>query len=62
MVLIQEKLWSIVCERRARSDSDKPKLLEAYKEDAECVMATIFLHLNENTERYVRDLRDPVLI
>jgi hypothetical protein len=62
MVLIREKLWSIVCERRARPDSDKPKLLEAYEEDAERAMATIFLHLDDNTERYVRDLRDPVLI
>jgi hypothetical protein len=25
-------------------------------------MATIFLHLDDNTERYVRDLRNPVLI
>jgi hypothetical protein len=62
MVLIREKLWSIVCEKRARPDSDKPKLLEAYEEDAERAMATIFLHLDDNTERYVRDLRDPVLI
>jgi len=62
MVLIREKLWSIVCERRARPDSDKPKLLEAYEEDAERAMATIFLYLDDNTERYVRDLRDPVLI
>jgi hypothetical protein len=62
MVLIREKLWSIVCERRARPDSDKPKLLEAYEEDAERAMATIFLHLDDNTERYVRDLRNPVLI
>jgi gag-polypeptide of LTR copia-type len=62
MVLIREKLWSIVCEKRARPDSDGSKLLEVYEEDAERAMATIFLHLDDNTERYVRDLRDPVLI
>jgi hypothetical protein len=62
MVLIWEKLWSIMCKKRARLDSNESKLLEVYKEDAKRVMATIFLHLDDNIERYVRDLQDPVLI
>ena len=61
MVLIREKLWSIVCERRIKPDSST-KAQAKYDDDAERATATIFLYLSETVERYVRDLRDPVII
>jgi hypothetical protein len=61
MVLIRERLWGIVCERRIKSESDI-KVQADFDDDAERATATIFLHLDDNTERYVRDIRDPVLV
>lgn len=61
MVLIREKLWSIVCERRTKPESGA-KAQTDYDDDAERATATIFLYLSETAERYVRDLRDPVAV
>lgn len=59
MVLIREKLWSIVCERRTKPESGA-KAQTDFDDDAEKATATIFLYLSETAERYVRDIRDPV--
>jgi hypothetical protein len=61
MVLIREKLWSIVCERRTKPESGV-KAQTDFDEDAERATATIFLYLSETAERYVRDVRDPVAL
>jgi hypothetical protein len=61
MVLVREKLWSVVCERRVKPESG-PKAQADYDDDAERATATIFLYLSETAERYVRELRDPVVI
>ena len=61
MVLIREKLWSIVCERRIKLDSST-KAQTKYNDNAERAIATIFLYLLETAERYIRDLRDPIII
>lgn len=61
MVLIREKLWGIVCERRTKPESGAKAQTE-FDEEAERATATIFLYLSETAERYVRDLRDPVAV
>lgn len=61
MVLIREKLWGIVCERRTKPESGA-KAQADFDEDAERATATIFLYLSETAERYVRDVRDPVVV
>jgi hypothetical protein len=61
MVLIREKLWGIVCERRIKPESGA-KAQADYDDDAERATATIFLYLSETAERYVRNLRDPVAV
>lgn len=61
MVLIREKLWGIVCERRTKPESGA-KAQTDYNDEAERATATIFLFLSETAEKYVRDLRDPVAI
>lgn len=61
MVLIREKLWGIVCERRTKPESGA-KAQTDFDEEAERATATIFLFLSETAERYVRDLRDPVAV
>lgn len=61
MVLIRERLWSIVCERRTKPESGA-KAQADFEDDTERATATIFLHLSAIAERYVQDLRDPVLI
>ncbi len=61
MVLIRERLWGIVCERRVKSESSVKEQAD-FDDEAERATATIFLHLDENAERYVRDIRDPVLV
>jgi hypothetical protein len=61
MVLIREKLWGIVCERRTKPESGA-KAQADFEEDAESATATIFLYLSETAERYVRDVRDPVAL
>jgi len=66
MLLIREKLWSIVCQRRVRPDGgseDKPtKAQIEFDDDAERATATIFLYLDEMAESHVCNLRDPVAI
>ena len=61
MVLIREKLWSIVCKRKPRPEDDDARILE-WDEEAERATATIFLCLSEAAEKHVQDLRDPVKI
>jgi hypothetical protein len=61
MVLIREKLWGIVCERRTKPESGA-KAQADFDEDAERATATIFLYLSETAERYVRDVRNPVAL
>ena len=61
MVLIREKLWGIVCERRTKSESGA-KAQADFDDEAERATATIFLHLDDNIERYVQYIRDPVLV
>lgn len=61
MVLIREKFWGIVCQRRTKPESGA-KAQTDFDEEAERAAATIFLYLSESAERYVRDLRDPVAI
>jgi hypothetical protein len=61
MVLIREKLWGIVCERRTKPESGA-KAQTDFDEESERATATIFLFLSETAERYVRDLRDPVAV
>jgi hypothetical protein len=61
MVLIREKLWGIVCERRTKPESGA-KAQTDFDDEAERATATIFLFLSETAERYVRDLRDPVAV
>jgi len=61
MVLIREKLWGIVCERRTKPESGA-KAQTDFDEEAERATATIFLYLSETAERYVRDVRDPVAL
>ena len=61
MVLVRERLWSIVCERRTKPESSA-KAQTDYDNDAERATATIFLYLSDTAERYVRDLRDPVAV
>ena len=61
MVLIREKLWSIVCKRKLRPEDDDARILE-WDEEAERATATIFLCLSEAAEKHVQDLRNPVKI
>lgn len=61
MVLIRERLWSIVCERRTKPETGA-KAQSDFDEESERATATIFLHLDDGMERCVRGLRDPILI
>lgn len=68
MLLIRERLWPIVSQRKTRpvssstdSDSDSPtKEQLAWDDEAERAMATIFLYLDDSTERHVQNIQDPV--
>jgi hypothetical protein len=59
MVLIRERLWSIISGRRVKPESGA-KALTDFEEDSERATATIFLYLSDTAEQHVRDLRDPI--
>jgi hypothetical protein len=61
MVLIRERLWSIISGKRPKPDSGV-KALADYEEDAERATATIFLYISETVDKYVEGLRDPIAI
>jgi hypothetical protein len=58
MLLIRERLWSIVCKRRERPAAAAAR--NQWDDDAERATATIFLYLDERAERHVQNLRDPI--
>ncbi len=64
MLLIRERLWPIVSQRKTRPVSnptdDFTKEQLAWDDEAERATATIFLYLDDSTERHVQNLRDPV--
>lgn len=64
MVLIRERLWAIISGRRGRpkEEDSKTTAWEAYDDDAERAMATIFLYLSDTVEQYVRGIRDPIVL
>jgi hypothetical protein len=66
MLLIREKLWGIVCQRRTRPEGgteEKPtKAQTEFDDDAERATATIFLYLDEMAESHISSLRNPVVI
>jgi hypothetical protein len=59
MVLVRERLWSIISGRRVKPESGA-KALTDFEEDCERATATIFLYLSDTAEQHVRDLRDPI--
>jgi hypothetical protein len=61
MVLIRERLWSIISGRRVKPESGT-KALADFEEDSERATATIFLYLSDTAEQHVRDLRDPIMV
>ena len=66
MLLIKEKLWSIVCGRKTRpeggSEDKATKGQLEWDEEAERATAIIFLCLDEMAEHHVVDLRNPVAV
>ena len=69
MLLIWERLWAVVSEKKTRpkakgkekEDSDEPTDTQlAFDEEAEQATATIFLYLSDSVGRNVRGIRDPV--
>lgn len=65
-LLIRERLWSIVCERKKRPEggsTDKPTKEQInWDDDAERATATIFLYLDDMAEKHIRDLTDPIAV
>lgn len=64
MLLIRERLWPIVCQRRTRPEGfglgeDVSRAQHEFDDEAERATATIFQYLDDSSERMVRDLRDP---
>ena len=77
MLLIRERLWAIVAERRPRPqpsgaagpatrntgrDAGNDEEIAKWEDDAERATSTIFLHLDERAEKHVQSLREPVAI
>ena len=66
MILIRERLWPVVCQRKVRpsdtsSDKPTPAQLE-YDDEAERATATLFLCLGDAPLRHVMALRNPVQV
>lgn len=66
MILIRERLWPVICERKVRSEkgtvdkSIKDQL--NYDNEAERATATVFLRLSDAPLRRVMTLRGPVIV
>ena len=66
MILIRERLWPVVCQRKVRpSDTSSDKLTPAqleYDDEAERVTVTLFLCLGDASLRLVMALWNPVQV
>ena len=65
MILIRERLWPIVCQRKVRPQGSDAKITQAqsdYNDEAEQATATLFLCLSDAPLRHVMELRDPVKV